>query len=111
MPAALTRVVAVVFLSLLSGGAVASSAQEASSPYTVLSTAVAAPSGSISGRAMLRDAPAAGISIGLASAGNPAPRHSPLIKAITDESGRYTLAGVPPGRYGVLPFAPAFVVL
>lgn len=41
---------------------------------------------------------------------DPPTAKSPLPRAITDDEGKYRIAGVPEGRYTVKPVAPAFVV-
>jgi len=41
---------------------------------------------------------------------DPSTAKTPLPRAITNDEGKYRLAGVPEGRYVVKPFAPAFVV-
>ncbi|HEX5707332.1 MAG TPA: carboxypeptidase-like regulatory domain-containing protein [Pyrinomonadaceae bacterium] len=38
------------------------------------------------------------------------PRWKAVARATTDAEGRYRFASVPPGRYNLLPFAPAFIV-
>ena len=76
----------------------------------VSSGAASAPTGVISGRVTKGGKSARLVVITLESFG-PFRTKSPLPTAITDDEGKYRVAGVPEGQYVVRPFAPAFVVL
>jgi protocatechuate 3,4-dioxygenase beta subunit len=73
--------------------------------------------GSISGRVTIEGRPAAGIAV-VATFSNPDPERRAslffaglqLTKAVTDQDGRYRLAGLGEGRYGVAPFAPDTII-
>ncbi|MFL6208469.1 MAG: collagen binding domain-containing protein [Pyrinomonadaceae bacterium] len=65
--------------------------------------------GAISGRITNDNHGVAGVLVTLAAAQDSEQRKSPL-KTTTDADGRYRLLNVPPGRYYLNPFAPAFVV-
>src|SRR2546423_1653444 len=65
--------------------------------------------GSISGKVTVHGKGRAGIVVGLRSA-DPGFQPGPLLKATSDEDGNYRLGGVNPGRWLVIPIAPAFVV-
>jgi len=76
----------------------------------VSSGAASAPTGVISGRVTKGGKPARLVAIILEPFG-PSTTKSPLPTAITDDEGKYRIAGAPEGHYVVKPFAPAFVVL
>ena len=76
----------------------------------VSSGAASAPTGVISGRVTKGGKPARLVAIILEPFG-PSTTKSPLPTAITDDEGKYRVAGVPEGQYVVKPFAPALVVL
>ena len=78
-------------------------------PAQVPSGAASARTGVISGRVTKGGKPVPIVTIILESFGPPP--QSPLPTAITDDEGKYRMAGVPEGRYVVKPFAPALVVL
>ncbi|MEK6286057.1 MAG: carboxypeptidase-like regulatory domain-containing protein [Acidobacteriota bacterium] len=63
---------------------------------------------SISGRVMIADLPARGVTVLLLPAEN-RPSEKPLAKAITDQDGRFQLTGVPAGQHLLQAFAPALV--
>jgi hypothetical protein len=64
----------------------------------------------ITGRVTTGGQPVPVVAIILESFDSPAAKTS-LPRAITDDEGKYRLAGVPEGRYVVKPFTPALVVL
>jgi len=72
--------------------------------------AASAPTGVISGRITKGGKPARLVAVLLEPYG-PSTTKSSLPNAITDDEGKYRIAGVPEGRYVVKPFAPALVVL
>ena len=65
--------------------------------------------GTISGRITTENRGVAGVVVTLAPS-DWSEREKSIAKATTDADGRYRLANVPPGRYYLNPFAPAFVV-
>lgn len=65
--------------------------------------------GTISGKVTVHGKGRAGIVVGLRSA-DPGFQPGPLLKSTSDEDGNYRLGGVNPGRWLVIPIAPAFVV-
>lgn len=65
--------------------------------------------GTISGKVTVHGKGRAGIVVGLRSA-DPGFQPGPLLKATSDQDGNYRLGGVNPGRWLVIPIAPAFVV-
>src|SRR6476659_9514532 len=71
--------------------------------------ASAPPNGVISGRVTSGGQPVPLVAITLEPYG-PSIAKSPLPRAITDDEGKYRMAGVPEGRYVVKPFTPALVV-
>lgn len=76
------------------------------------SVAEAQPTASISGRLTIDEGDNRQGVAGLPVILRPAewtPRAKVVARTITDVDGRYTLANVPAGRYGVLPIAPAYV--
>jgi protocatechuate 3,4-dioxygenase beta subunit len=79
-------------------------------PAQVSSGAASAPAGVISGRVTTGGKPARPVAIILEPFGPFTPK-SPLPSAITDNEGKYRIAGVPEGQYVVKPFAPALVIL
>jgi hypothetical protein len=94
--------VALISLALLCGGVVSHAGAQAV-------TRGGAP-GTISGRVEREEGEGLrGIVVALLSA-DPATRFRVVTKAKTDADGRYTLSDVPPGRYWVLPQAPAYVL-
>jgi molybdopterin-binding protein len=74
-----------------------------------VSSAAKPSTGVISGRVTTGGESAPGVAIILQSFDSH-PVKSPLPRTITNEQGNYRLAGVPEGRYVVMPIAPAFVV-
>ena len=76
----------------------------------VPAAAAAASSGVISGRVTNGGQPVPFVAIVLEPFDLSAPK-SPLPRAVTDDEGKYRMAGVPEGRYTVKPFAPALIVL
>lgn len=66
------------------------------------------PVGSIAGRITANDKPLAGVRVALMS-GEGRWRESAVTRAVTDDDGRYRLAGVAPGRYRVTASAPLYV--
>lgn len=65
--------------------------------------------GTISGKVTVHGKGRAGVVVGLRSA-DPGFQPGPLLKATSDGEGNYRLGGVNPGRWSVVPIAPAFVV-
>src|SRR5258707_11761972 len=66
------------------------------------------PAGSISGHVTVGDKPAPGVMI---AAFAESPNRRPATQAMSDNDGRYNLAGLAPGQYIVTALAPAFVVI
>ncbi|HEX8719739.1 MAG TPA: carboxypeptidase-like regulatory domain-containing protein, partial [Pyrinomonadaceae bacterium] len=64
---------------------------------------------SVSGRVRESERGVPGVAVGVFSA-DPAQRLRVVARAKTDAEGRYALANLAPGRYQVLPYAPAYVV-
>ena len=60
----------------------------------------------ISGRVILNDKGAAGISV--AAFGNDMPNRQAVARAVTDSEGRYRLTGLPAGQYQITTLAPSF---
>lgn len=65
--------------------------------------------GTISGKVTVGGKPRAGIVVGLRAA-DQGSQPAPWLKATSDGDGKYRLGGVAPGRWLVIPMAPAFVV-
>lgn len=76
--------------------------------HAQVSTPAAPSTAVISGRVTASGQPAPFVAIILESFDSPAKTSLP--RAITNDEGKYRLAGVPEGRYTVKPVAPAFVV-
>jgi hypothetical protein len=74
-----------------------------------VSSAAKPSTGVISGRVTTGGEPVPGVAI-ILQLFDFHPVKSPLPRAITNELGNYRLAGVPEGRYVVMPISPAFVV-
>jgi protocatechuate 3,4-dioxygenase beta subunit len=66
--------------------------------------------GSISGRVMVGEDPAPGVTLALTSRRMRNMGGSPLAQAVTDAEGRFQLNGIAAGTYLILPLAPGFVV-
>ncbi len=64
---------------------------------------------SVSGRVTDGERGVAGIAVALLST-DPAQRFRAVARAKTDAEGNFLLSNVPPGRYQLVPYAPAFVV-
>ncbi|HEX8502263.1 MAG TPA: carboxypeptidase-like regulatory domain-containing protein [Pyrinomonadaceae bacterium] len=64
---------------------------------------------SVSGRVTDGERGVPGVTVALVSA-EPAQRFRTAARAKTDVDGRFLLPNVPPGRYQLVPFAPAFIV-
>jgi protocatechuate 3,4-dioxygenase beta subunit len=64
---------------------------------------------SVTGRVTDGEHGVAGVAVVVMSA-DPSQRFKPVARARTDAEGRYRLGGVPPGRYTVMPVAPAYVL-
>ena len=71
-------------------------------------TPVKTPRGSVSGRVMIKDKPAAGVTIGLRQTMNIFPNEKSF-RAITDQEGIYRISNVPAGTYDIMVVAPAYV--
>src|SRR5688500_17622401 len=65
--------------------------------------------GTISGKVTVGGKGRAGIVVGLRAA-EPGSEPAPRVQATSDADGNYRLGGVAPGRWLVIPMAPAFVV-
>lgn len=65
--------------------------------------------GVISGKVTIHGKGRAGILVVLRPA-DPGSQPGPLLKAKSDEDGNYRLSGIAPGRWFVIPFAPAFAI-
>ncbi len=71
-----------------------------------------APTGSISGRVLLKEEPLRGIQVVATLRGAPTinGRFTPTAKAVTDADGRFQLTNLAPGNYLVFPSTPGFIV-
>ena len=67
------------------------------------------PTGSVSGRVMIKDKPAPGITVGLRISSNGMPGGK-TYRGVTDQDGVYHITSVPAGTYDVIPAALAYVV-
>lgn len=71
------------------------------------------PPGTISGRVTAGSEPVAGVEVMLKPSDNPALemlQTGPAVTATTDANGWYRIAGVAPGSYRILAYAPAYVI-
>lgn len=66
------------------------------------------PAGSVSGRVLLGEQPASGVSVALTQRRVPGLINSPLIQAVTDAQGYFHLTNVAAGTYMIAPLAPGF---
>ena len=100
MPKALARGALLSMVVVASGLCSSTAAQTAASKEATAT---------ISGRIMVEEKGAAGVSVALTSS-DPGSRPRVIARAMTDAEGHYLLTNVPPGRYQLMPSAPAFVV-
>jgi protocatechuate 3,4-dioxygenase beta subunit len=106
---------------MLTRGSLKTSSSKARVALMLLATFCAAPTAfaqlsaqreapaTVTGRVTDGEKGVAGILVSLMSA-NPSMRFRSVTRAKTDGEGRYRLSNVQPGRYQIMPFAPAYVV-
>lgn len=68
------------------------------------------PTGSISGRVMLGEQPASGVTVAVKQRRMSATQITSLIKAVTDSAGHFQLTNIAAGTYMVGPIAPGFLM-
>jgi protocatechuate 3,4-dioxygenase beta subunit len=69
----------------------------------------AAGTGTITGRVMVGDKPAPGVTVLLLQLNQYGPDRKPVARSATDADGQFRLMNIAAGRYAVVPVAPAFV--